>query len=256
LLLCINCIDIVYVWFGFEYSPATNLSAYVHEGAGLLIFSILLAMLLLLFYFRGNLNFYKKNQWLRYGTYAWLLQNAVLVFSVLLRDYYYIAHFGLAYKRMGVLVFLLLVLAGLVTVFIKIQQLKTTYYLLRVNAWFAFTILVAASCLHWDEMIAQYNLSRKATIPLDVKFLLTLSDKTLPLIEKNKDILNRPDIVVPDGDGESFYRSVLTPRQFFENRKMAFARQQRSYSWLSWNEADAYVKKEMHTLKELSTIQH
>ena len=52
-----------------------------------------------------DLNFYQKNKWLRYGAYAWLFQNAVLVVSVLFRDYYYIAHMGLAYKRIGVLVF-------------------------------------------------------------------------------------------------------------------------------------------------------
>lgn len=51
LLLCINCVDITYVWFGFTYNNDINLSEYVHEGTGLLIFSILLAMVLLLFSF-------------------------------------------------------------------------------------------------------------------------------------------------------------------------------------------------------------
>ncbi|WP_462220897.1 DUF4153 domain-containing protein, partial [Ferruginibacter sp.] len=137
LLLFINAIDIVYVWFGFNYTPNLNLKEYVHEGTGMLIFSIVLAMLVLLFFFRGNLNFYKKNKWLRYGAYGWIFQNAVLVISVLLRDYYYIQHMGLAYKRIGVLVFLSMVLMGLITVFIKIYQRKTSYYLLRVNGWFA-----------------------------------------------------------------------------------------------------------------------
>ena len=138
LLLFINCIDMVYVWFGFQYKNAGNLADYVHEGTGMLIFSIVLAMVVLLFFFRGNLNFYKKNKWLRWGSYVWLLQNMVLVISVLLRDYYYILHDGLAYKRIGVLVFLVLVLFGLVTIFIKIRQIKTSYYLLRVNAWFCY----------------------------------------------------------------------------------------------------------------------
>jgi hypothetical protein len=244
LLLFINAIDVVYVWFGFEYTPNLNLKEYVHEGTGMLIFSILLAMAVLLFFFRGNLNFYKKNKWLRFGAYGWILQNAILVISVLLRDYYYIQHMGLAYKRIGVLVFLSMVLMGLITVFVKIQQRKTSYYLLRVNGWFAILLLVAASCIHWDETMAKYNLAHKNTVPLDVKFLLTLSDKTLPLIEKNQDILNGTAATIND-EGSYLYRSSLTEKQLFEQRKKNFLQQQEKYSWLSWNVADDYVKNEL-----------
>jgi hypothetical protein len=225
----------------------------VHEGTGLLIFSILLAMVLLLFFFRGNLNFYKRNKWLRYGAYAWLLQNALLVISVLFRDYYYIAHYGLAYKRIGVLLFLVLVLAGLITVFIKIQQRKTAYYLLRVNAWFAIIMLVVCSCVHWDEMIAGYNLARKNTISLDIKFLLTLSDKTLPLLQKNSDVLEHP-VKIDGGEGEHLYRSDYSPKQVFEMRKKAFEEKQNTYSWLSWNFADEYTKKQLKQAFQTSSI--
>ena len=244
LLLFINAIDVAYVWFGFSYTPEVNLTQYVHEGTGMLIFSIVLAMFVLLFFFRGNLNFYKKNKWLRYGAYGWIAQNAILVVSVLLRDYYYIAHMGLAYKRIGVLVFLLMVLMGLITVFIKIHQRKTAYYLWRVNGWFAVVLLVAASCVHWDETIASYNLAHKNTIPLDVKFLLSLSDKTLPLLESNQDVLNAK-VGLVQGEGEYLYRSGLTPKELFEIRKKIFFEKQKTYSWLSWNAADTYVKTKL-----------
>lgn len=244
LLLFINAIDITYVWFGFSYTTNLNLTQYVHEGTGMLIFSIVLAMFVLLFFFRGNLNFYKKNKWLRYGAYGWILQNAVLVISVLLRDYYYITHMGLAYKRIGVLVFLLMVLMGLITVFIKIHQRKTAYYLWRVNGWFALVLLVTASCVHWDETIARYNLAHKSSVPLDVKFLLTLSDKTLPLLDKNQDVLDRTKELI-QGEGEYLYRSGLSPKEFFEMRKQDFFEKQKTYSWLSWNAADNYVKQNL-----------
>ncbi|MBL7701865.1 MAG: DUF4173 domain-containing protein [Ferruginibacter sp.] len=244
LLLFINVIDITYVWFGFSYTANLNLTQYLHEGTGMLIFSIILAMLVLLFFFRNNLNFYKKNKWLRYGAYGWILQNSVLVISVLLRDYYYITHMGLAYKRIGVLVFLLMVLMGLITVFIKIHQRKTAYYLWRVNGWFGVILLVAASCIHWDETIARYNLAHKSNIPVDVKFLLTLSDKTLPLLDKNQDVLVRTKELI-QGEGEYLYRSGLTPKEMFEIRKREFFEKQRTYSWLSWNYADRYVKQNL-----------
>jgi Domain of unknown function (DUF4173) len=244
LLLFINAIDVVYVWFGFTYTPNLDLKEYVHEGTGMLIFSIVLAMAVLLFFFRGNLNFYKNNKWLRYGAYGWIVQNAILVVSVLLRDYYYIQHMGLAYKRIGVLVFLSMVLMGLITVLIKIHQRKTSYYLLRVNGWFAIVLLVAASCIHWDEAMAKYNIAHKNTVPLDVKFLLTLSDKTLPLIEKHQDILNSTATTIND-EGSYLYRSSLTEKQLFEQRKKNFLEEQKKYSWLSWNVTDAYVKDQL-----------
>lgn len=255
LLLFINAIDVVYVWFGFTYTPNLNLKEYVHEGAGMLIFSIVLAMLVLLFFFRANLNFYKKNKWLRYGAYGWIFQNAVLVVSVLLRDYYYIQHMGLAYKRIGVLVFLSMVLMGLITVFIKIHQKKTAYYLLRVNGWFGIVLLVAASCVHWDETIARYNLSKKDTIPVDVEFLLTLSDKALPLLAANPDVLDKK--IDPSYDAANYrYLTAPVPRQQFEERVRQFNEAQKKYSWLSWNKADEEVKKQFQKNNLYSSVKN
>jgi hypothetical protein len=253
LLLVINSIDIVYVWFGFTYTPNINLKDIVHEGTGLLIFSIVLAVAVVLFFFRGNLNFYKKNKWLRYSAYGWIFQNAILVISVLLRDYYYIHHTGLAYKRIGVLFFLLMVLFGLITVFIKIHRQKTAYYLWRVNGWFGIALLVAASCIHWDETMAAYNLSKKATIPVDVKFLLTLSDKTLPLLEANSDVLDKLQTDA-DGEGALLNRSDKTPRQQFEIRRQEFLEKQQQYTWLSWNRADAWVAEKFGSKKDISSL--
>jgi hypothetical protein len=247
LLLCINCIDIKYVWFGFQFNNAMHLSAFVHEGTWLLIVSIVLAMLILLFFFRGNLNFYKQNKWLRIGAYSWIVQNIILVISVLIRDYYYIAHKGLAYKRIGVLFFLLLVLAGLVTVFLKIYRQRTTYYLLRINAWFAMVLLVLASGVHWDAMIADYNLAHKDSIPLDMNFLLSLSDRTLPAIEANSYVLDNAKYRLPDSTADHDPdKAGLTDQEYFEDRKQSFFREQQCYSWLSWNLSDAYVKEHLH----------
>ena len=219
LLLFINIIDVKYVWLGFTFSKDVSLSAYVHEGAGLLILSIILAMLLLLFFFRGNLNFYKKNKWLRYGAYLWIFQNLFLVVSVIIRDYYYISHYGLAYKRIGLLFFLAMVVTGLFTVFLKIHYTKTAYYLLRINAWAAIVLLIFATTVHWDYTIAKYNLERKSSIPIDVPFLLSLSDKALPLIEKNKDVFEKDNHTWIYYHGKEINYNAV---DFFEYRKKNF----------------------------------
>lgn len=241
LLLLVNILDIIYVWFNYQYDATTNLSEFVHDGTEILIASILLAMAVLLFFFRGNLNFYKRNKWLKYGATAWIVQNLILVISVGIRDYHYITHFGLAYKRIGVIVFLLLVLGGLITVLIKVYTRKTGYFLFRVNAWAFVFLLVFSTVIHWDELIAGYNLKRKSTIPLDVPFLLSLSDKTVPLIDQNKEIL-LPANSTTDSSYNPYDCKDCYGQQF-ESKKRSFVEKQRDYSWLSWNYADAYTKE-------------
>ncbi|NII24976.1 DUF4173 domain-containing protein [Pseudoflavitalea sp. X16] len=250
LLLAINIIDVSYLWINFDYMGDVFLYKMVHEGTELLIVSIVLAMLVVLFFFKGNLNFYRRNKWLKYGAYAWIWQNCILVISVLLRDYYYIARYGLAYKRIGVLFFLLMVLIGLTTVFIKIWQRRTSYFLFRVNAWAGVILLVLASTIHWDEFIAGYNLQRKDRVPLDAEFLLTLSDKTLPLLEANLEAFKKRQAEIPKelsdsrSGSDSWSRDNTCDTCFVEQiraRKDRFLQQQSHRTWLSWNYADAYT---------------
>ena len=154
--------------------------------------------------------------------------------------------YGLAYKRIGVLFFLLMVLIGLISVVVKVNKRKSIYYLLRMNAVAAIIVLVLASAIHWDELIAGYNLSRRDKVTLDVPFLLSLSDKTIPLMEKNLDALKQYSLrdaeklkqytfYVPGGD--ELYVQQL------KNKEQQFVKKQAMYSWLSWNYADNYVKQ-------------
>ncbi|NJN77460.1 MAG: DUF4173 domain-containing protein [Saprospiraceae bacterium] len=61
LLLIVNLTDIQYVWSDFSEKSATELRQFVHEGTYLLIFAILLAMGVILFYFRKILIFIQKH---------------------------------------------------------------------------------------------------------------------------------------------------------------------------------------------------
>lgn len=256
LLLTINIIDVNFLWLNFYYKEGEPVYKMVHEGTELLIVSIVLAMAILLFFFKGNLNFYRRNKWLKYGAYAWIIQNAILVSSVFLRDYYYILRHGLAYKRIGVLFFLLMVLVGLITVFVKIVTKKTNYFLFRVNAWAAIVVLVLATTIHWDELIAGYNLKRKNTVELDVPFLLSLSDKALPLIDTNIIAIQKRqnDLqAVANNKASEYCDSCLIER--LKQREQLFLKEQKQLSWLSWNYSDAYTKKYFEK-RRLITVTH
>jgi len=242
LLLVVNIIDVRFIWFDFDFNRNANLYKLVHEGTELLIVSIVLAMLLLIVLFRGNLNFYKRNKWLKLGAYAWILQNLVLVVSVLLRDYYYIAFFGLAYKRIGVLFFLFAVLTGLATVFIKIHFKKSNYFLFRVNAWAVIVMLVFASAINWDPMIARYNFNHNDKVPVDLQFIFRLSDKALPVIDQHIALLRERERAVKVHE-YSLGKCITCYTDRLSERKKAFIEKQRHYSWLSWNFADYSVAR-------------
>lgn len=191
LLLALNIIDFTTLWIGNVSSfDDTYLSTQLHEGANSLIFSIIMAMLVILYFFSGNLNFFSKNKTLKILAYAWIIQNTFLVFSVLIRDYHYINLSGLTYKRIGVLVFLTLCLIGLFTVYIKVAQQKTLFFLVKVNGQIWYILLLIFGMVNWDVFIVNYNINNRAKIALDLDHLMDMSDKTLPIIDKNKALLS------------------------------------------------------------------
>ncbi|MBL7937837.1 MAG: DUF4173 domain-containing protein [Flavobacteriales bacterium] len=189
LLLVVNVIDINWVWFGFEVPEGFSLKQFVHEGTWLLIISILLSMLLIMYLFRGNQNFYSRNIWLKRLAMLWLAQNFILGISVFLRNYHYISFHGLAYKRIGVIVFLALVLIGLITLYLKVRDRKSLFYMARVNGWAAFAVLIGLTTVDWDSTIVRYNLAHWNKGEIDIDNYLSMGDKVLPLLYANLDVV-------------------------------------------------------------------
>jgi uncharacterized protein DUF4153 len=245
LLLILNITDVFYIWWGKNFGQTTELAEKLHEGTGLLIVSIVFAIIVVLFFFKGNLNFYKGNKKLKQAAFVWVAQNAFLTCSVLMRDFYYISHYGLAYKRIGLLFFLALVLVGLVSVCIKIYYRKSNYFLFRVNGNVLVFTLVLASLQNWDVLIARYNISRIDSIKPDLHFLLELSDQTLPVLRDNMAQISRhaerANFRYLSGNNvESLdLNGILTERE------TRFLDEYENEGWLSWNFADAMTYRKL-----------
>ncbi|MEL6671969.1 MAG: DUF4173 domain-containing protein [Bacteroidota bacterium] len=247
LLLVNNVLDVQYIWGDFGNFSGPELKQFVHEGTYLLILSVLLAMGIMLHFFRGNLNFYRKNRPLRFLSYAWILQNALLVLGVGVRNYHYIAANGLAYKRIGVVFFLLLTLFGLFTLFLKIRDRLSTYYLFRANGWALYGMMMLMCLVNWDPFIAQYNLDHfEKTEMIDRDFLLSLSDKTLALYLTHEEALLLKD------------QSSTGYANYFQSRLNGFADSWEEKSWLSWNWADhqSYTAVKARLSAQTQTSQH
>lgn len=182
LLLIANATDLRFVWLAAGSRSAAELSRYVHEGTYALIASLLLAMVVVLYFFRGNLNFYTQAYRLRLLAQAWLLQNAMLAASVGMRNAHYIQQYGLAYGRIMVAFFLLLVFIGLASLFVKVREKKTIAFILQINFSAALLALLLFSAANWDVLITRWNLRYTQA---DWSYLTEeLSDKNLFLLAR------------------------------------------------------------------------
>jgi len=173
LLILFLVTDIMYLW---QIDPISNsgYSKSVHQGVYALMFSIVCAILIILFLFRGQLNFYMGNGRLKKLTYLWIGLNIVLVSFTWFKNFQYIDALGFTYKRIGVFVYLLLTLSGLITVYIKVACLRGFIYLVRTNIAVVFGLLLLSASIPWDRTITWYNL--KHIEHPDIPYLLHLGD--------------------------------------------------------------------------------
>jgi len=249
LILFFNIVDFSTMFSNQALPNGVNYSEYVHQGVNTLIFSSLLAVSLILYYFRANQNFYTNNQWLQRLSYLWLLQNTILLTGVIFKNQLYITEFGLTYKRIGVYVFLILSMAGIITTFWKVQHRKTLWFLFRTNTWFAYSLLVLSSFINWDNAIAQYNIHTAKQ--LDVTYLLNLSDNTLPetksLLSNSKVNLNTNvyNYTHLKNDNHASSTPIISQRAFILLALKRFEDNYKAKQWQSWNYADEQIFKQI-----------
>lgn len=251
ILLVLNVIDINWVWFNFEWE-GQYLKQFVHEGTYLLIISVLISIALVLYFFRGNINFYPRNKPLKYLSYIWLAQNGLLTISVAIRNFYYIDYFSLAYKRIGVIIFLILTIYGLYTVLVKVHRRKSAFFLFKSNSYSFYVVLVVCSLINWDSIIANYNFKHSDKSFLHLDYLSTLADKSLPYLDRPLPELQQIDKL--QKAKFSFEQKFMTPEtyhQTIEDRKISFIKKWESKKILSWNLPEYLAYKKI-TNKEKS----
>ena len=157
----------------FEVVKKSNLSADTHERVTAVIFSILMAVGVILFYFKGGFNFDAKAKNLKQLAKIWLFLNGVLICSTVFKNAEYVANFGLTYKRLGVFAFLILAIIGLVISYIKITNQKTNPFLYSQMLWYFYGTVLLCSFVNWGNLITNYNIAVSKGI--EPVFLSTLN---------------------------------------------------------------------------------
>ncbi len=189
-LLLLN-VMLVFFLFSFNYeqfyvgeSSAAELSGATHERVNAVILSIVMAVLVIMFYFKSNFNFDNQAVWLRRLVYIWILLNMLLVFSALIKNLEYVTEFGLTYKRLGVFGFLLMALLGLAFTFYKIYKRKTNLFLVNTMLWAFYGMVLACSVVNWGNLATRYNLANNKG-SFDYLKSLNFNDDILKEVDPN-----------------------------------------------------------------------
>jgi hypothetical protein len=215
------CLNILLIFFIFTFNyeqfyeivkTPNQLSEETHERVVAVILSIVMAILVIMFYFKSNFNFDPKAGLMKVLVKIWIVLNAVLVISAMLKNTEYIVNYGFTYKRLGVYAFLILSLIGLTMTFIKIQMKKRNVFLFNAMIWYFYGTILACSFINWGGIITSQNMKRKdfainyhlTSINFSQKDLLKYAEEKNN-IELKKNVLER----VEKERSETFLSKIL-----------------------------------------------
>lgn len=259
MLLVLNVLDLNYLWFDGKLPEGMQHKEFVHDGVGTLILSVLCAIFIILYFFRGRLNYSEKSKTIKILAYIWIIQNAFMIFSTAFRMNMYINESGISYKKIGVYVYLGLTLIGLITTYIKVAKNKTNWFLFRVNPQVYYAIMVISCTVNWDVFITGFNIDKalKENKKLEKYYLADLSFKNIPqLLSLNDTIKNYDDYDARDyyfasrGTYFSSFKSALDKKLF------EFLDEYYKYSdWRSYCSEKNRVYEEIMNLNEKNLIQ-
>lgn len=244
MLVLVNALDVTNLIGSHELPKGVHLSDFVHNAVWSLVFSIIIALGLIMWFFKGELNFNKQSKTLKLLVYFWILQSAIMVISAMVRNSWYVAEYQLTYLRIGVYVFLSLSLVGLLFTFLKIKQTKSAWYLVRQNfeAW--FLLLSLCSIINWDKLISDYNIKHaKNAQVLDKAYLIGLSNANLPELTQ----------IVFKNTPDSLFKLSADPWSNYDLKRLSskiydFINDKQAETWQSFNLRDHQIDTKMQVL--------
>lgn len=258
MLLLSNALDINYLYLGAGLPAGITHKQFVHNGVGLLVLSILIGIFLIIFFFRGNLNFENNNKFLKILVYLWIIQNLIMIYSTGIRNNIYILDALLTYKRIGIYFWLLICAIGLSTAIIKVAKIRSGWYLFKLNTFIAFLIFAFSASADWDKIISDYNIGkmqRNNIAPFDKHYLLDLSETNIAAM------WNLQDKVGFEVDSTYSYRAyyIRSNKQWLHEKLYNFIKKYQENGWQSYNLRDQRIMAEISGLYNnglLDSVQH
>ncbi|MGB3592353.1 MAG: DUF4153 domain-containing protein [Nonlabens sp.] len=221
LLVVVLISELLFIGSMDDSQKASEMSSAVHQGVYASITSIVVAIAIISYYFHGKLNFIRDNRLLKKISYLWIILNVLLIISVGFKNLQYIHLYGLSIKRLGVAVYLLVCLSGLITVWSKIANRRTITYLIRRNSIAAFTSIVLFSLINWAAVVTNYNLQHD----------FIHEDQLIRLYPLNALELQRHGFEVDVVQESQYYKAKSSYRNFIDRK------------WQDYNYTAARLKK-------------
>ena len=180
ILFALNIADFVVIFTG-RLPEGITYAEYVHQGFYTLLFTLSLAIGLIIYFFRGQLNFHDKLKIVKRASCFWILQNLLLALITAYKNLLYVEAYGFTYKRIAVFLGLICIVIGLFLSFKKLYKPYTNWMYFNKLALNAFICFLVMSFIPMDRLITQYNLNYSQTT--DIHYLLNLSKPNLEMIE-------------------------------------------------------------------------
>jgi hypothetical protein len=242
LLVLVNLVDTYYL--SMKIMPeGVSFSEYVHQGVDALIWSIILAISIILWVFRGSQSF-SENKNIQALSYVWISLNIWLVFTAAFRNHLYIHEADLyTYKRIGVYFFLFCATAGLLLTYVKIRYKLSNYFLVQTNTLLWFALLITSTAVNWDRLIANHHVAHALVKNrvADTNYLYKLSRAAYPAIatysERTMSTFKHPvtgEILETYTDAHYLYQEI---NDHLTNK-----------SWKSFNLSNRQIVDELHAI--------
>ena len=200
-----------------EKSP-NYMSEETHNRVEAVIGSIVMAIVVILFYFKSSFNFDAKNIWLKRLAKLWIVLNLVLIVVTAVKNTEYLILHAFTYKKLGVYAFLLLSAIGLVVTFIKIQRKKTNAFLFNSMLWAFYGMVLVCSYVNWGGIMTAQNIKRKDFAIDFHRYSVSFSDRQLlKYAEERKDeaLIKKINLGIENEKKKPFLSKIL----FYETIK-------------------------------------
>ena len=221
LLLLANGIDLVILFTG-KLPEDMTYSEYVHQGFNTLIFTLSLAIGLIFYFFRGQINFHNKVQHLKKASFLWISQNLLLALITAYKNLLYVQVYGLTYKRIAVFLALICVIIGIILSLKKIKEPFTNWFYFNKLSLYAFICSIIISFIPFDKLITAYNLTNSETV--DIEYILSLDKPDLEMIYN---YIDESDFVNP--------RYKYEFKNIIKNKLQRLSEQSENANWQSWS---------------------
>lgn len=249
LLLMLNSLDLSFMFGGSVLPDGITYSEYVHKGVGNLIFSVVLVIFITMYLFRGQLNFFKDSagsKAVRILAFAWLAQNFIMLISTAYRNQMYVSEYSLTYRRIGVYVWLVLTAVGLISTFYKIGTKKSMWYLIRINSWSFFLMIILLGSTNWDVLIAKYN--TRNPNDADYEYLMKMNSNAKPIVYEALLVAEPSGLFRNRGNFHNSRTDLKSYRETLKWEMSWYVTEYGDKSWKEFNLDDAQTYRDIKAL--------